>query len=573
MGLNTQVPTPPTTVPYADLGGGMNTRLDPHALARNELAVSINLWSSYDNAIAKRPGSQPLITTTGVIGIGAMPTMTLMSARFNSITWLVHVDTNGLVRVAQLGTTSWYNIGSVNANAAFTTCAQMFDPNTQKQQLFICDGMSTPQYWDGVGTTPGSLVTVPTGVGYLPNNYLNTAPITPQYVKTLGNNSLLFYSGEPTNTSAVYVSDPFYPTQFNYAAQQITTAGAAISQPYYPAIIGNNDGVEGGIITGMETIGSIMVIFKQAAIYAMVQTTLLGEVVAWQVIEISNSTGNLAPRSLARFDSFICFLGVDGVYITDGMSIQSISDDVPTYFDSSLDGNLALCTNRTIAIGVRHGKRYEIWFPTLNMDYCNTGLWFDFAKQSRFGHPLVGEIDGMNVGGATALRGPSDTGNIAWGDALIDKVGQFGIGFSDYGAAISTEFWGKADLFDDVFGPEALVSEKQMQDAYLLVEMQNVAAGPVAYDFYGAVIVDLVMTLGRVIEQAIEASAPGGQWGELWGTMQWGSASNAEFFVVKIPMQNGSRGRMFQIGIKESSVTPWVILGYAAYVNPQKVGY
>lgn len=577
MSLNTQAPAPPQVVPYMDLGGGLNTRLEPHALARNELAVSQNLWPSYDRAVTKRPGTIPLITANGMVT--STPTKSLMSCRFNSVTYLLHVSTLGEVRYAALpgqygggGSTTWTAIGTVATTAAFTTCAQMFDPNSQVQQVFICDGVSIPQMWAGPGST---LINVPTGAGYLPYAFNSTTNfITPQYVKSLGNNSLLFYSGEPTNTSAVYISDPFYPTQFNYAAQQVSTNP---TQQYNPAIVGNNDGVEGGIITGMETIGSVMVVFKEAAVYTMVQTTLLGEVVAWQVIEVSNSTGNLAPRSIVRFDQFITFVGVDGVYYTDGTQVQSISDDVPTYFDGSLNGVPALCTNRTATLGVRHGPRLELFFPTgtgAAINTCNTGLWFDFSKQSRFGHPLAGEIDGMNVGGVVALRGPWDSGNVAWGTSVGDFVGEFGVGHADNGNPITSTFFGKADLFDDVFGPEATISEKQAQDAYLLVELSDVAAVDTV-DFWGSVQVDLVANLQRALAQPIATHLPGDVWGSpsMWGQMVFGASSGAEFFCVKIPLQNNARGRLFQIGITETSIAPWVIIGYAAYVNVQKVGY
>ena len=146
MSLNTQAPTPPQVVPYLDLGGGLNTRLEPHALARNELAMSQNLWPSYDRAVAKRPGSVPLITPTGAVG--ALPTKSLMACRFNSLTYLLHVDTLGTVRYAAMpgfrgtgGSTSWTAIGTVSFNAAFTTCAQMFDPITDKDLLRLCVGI------------------------------------------------------------------------------------------------------------------------------------------------------------------------------------------------------------------------------------------------------------------------------------------------------------------------------------------------------------------------------------------------------------------------------------------------
>lgn len=551
-----------------DLGGGLNTRLDPHALARNELALSQNLWSSYDNAIAKRPGTVPLITVSGAVGDG-LGAISLSSCRFGNVTYLIKCNTHRDIWVAAIGSTSWTKLGSVGITAAFITTAQMFDPSTQKQTVFICDGVSIPTTWTGPPSS--TLVPVSTAAGMLPFKYNSTTVhITPQFVRTLGNNSHLFYSGEPTNTCAVYVSDPFYPQQFSNNAQQVTADPTAT---YYPALIGNNDGVEGGDITGLESLASVMIVFKQSAIYVMIQTTLLGEVPAWQVVQVSDSTGCSAPRSIVRFPSFVVFLSIDGVYLTDAQTTQKISNDVPDYFDSSLTGSVALIQNRTQSIAVRHGNRYEIWFCAYSSTVCNVGMWFDFDKQSRFNNPLAGEIDGMNVGGAVSLRGPIDDGNVAWADAVLDRVGEFGIGYADFGQPITCVFAGKADLFDDVFGPEEIVARKQMQDAYLLVQVLDVNS-VLNLDFYGSVIVDYAVSLARVIIQSVQTILPGGAWGiGLWGSMAWGAAAGSNFAIVKIPMQNNSRGYLMQVAIKETSTVPWIAIGYGCYVNQGRTGY
>jgi hypothetical protein len=577
--LNFQLPNGPVTVPYLGLGGGLNTRLDPHALERNELAVSQNLWPAFDNAVTKRPGSNPIVTTNGVVNTSTHPTKSLLTARFNSQTYLIHIDTLGIVSFAPAnGTSTWTQIGTVNPSAAFVTGAQMFDPVSQSQTLFLCDGLSVPQFW--TGPSYPLLQTVPTGSGYLPNKLNGSTPITPQYVKTLGNNSHLFYSGDSANPSGVYHSDAFYPTRFNYAAQQV---GIDTTNPgsYNMAVIGNNDGVDGGIITGLESLGSAMIVFKEAAVYTMVQTTLLGESPAWQVVEVSNAVGNQAPRSLTRFATFVTFVAVDGIYITDGQTVTQISDDVPTYFDASLNGVPALCTDRTQTQGVRHGFRALFFFPvqqTGTAQYANAGLWFDFAKATRFGHPLAGEIDGMNVGGIVALRGPQDDGNVAWGNAVSNQVGRFGVGNADLDGStaakmpIQTFLIGKADLFDDVFGPEVAIAKKQVQDAYALVQVHATTAQQV--DFYGEVIVDLGLTLGRVIIQPFNSTPGGGVWGSgSWGIMAWGSNVSQQFQRVKIPFQNGARGYLLQVGIMERSTVPWVMIGYAVRVNAQKSGY
>src|SRR6185312_11067677 len=131
----------------------------------------------------------------------------------------------------------------------------------------------------------------------------------------------------------------------------------------------------------------------------------------------------------------------------------------------------ATITNRSTAQAVRHGNKYVIFFYSSSNNYCDMGMWFDFDKQSASGFPIAGQISGMNVGGVVSLRGPNDTGNFAWVDAVVDRVGEFGVGFADWGNPISVLFAGKADLFEDVFGPAAPIMQKQCQDAWLLVDL------------------------------------------------------------------------------------------------------
>jgi hypothetical protein len=582
MGLSFQPPGQPVNVPYMDLGGGLNLRLDPHALARNELAVSQNLWSSYDFAVAKRPGTVPWITPGGVVnndgGNLAGVCKSLLAVRFgDGNTWLVYVAGNGSAFIARsnpvgIGHT-WRTIGNFAASAAFVTCAQMYSSGKQSQAAFFCDGVNTPQVLYDPST--GSLQDVSTGVGKCPTKYNqgpNGTPITPQFVSTVSNNALLVYSGEPSNKSAVYISNPLYPEDFTTPGMQITNDPVGA---YLPAIIGNNDGVEGGPITGLATMGSAIIVFKDAAIYSMVQTTLLGEIVAWQVTQISVSTGCIAPQSIVNFDTFVVFVGICGVYQTDGQMLQLMSNDVAPIFDSTLNGFPAIMTNPAVAIAVRHGQRYELFYATGKVGYPNQGIWFDFSKQTRFGNPIAGLIVGMTPGGMAELRGPNDDGNVAWGDSQQNRVGCFGVGYSDFGSPISAIFAGKADLFDDIFGPEAAISDKQIQDAYALIEVPNAGTtGDVQLDFYGQVAVDIGTTLGRVIAQPIESELTAGEWGlGDWGDMLWGSTAQGFFVVMKIPLQNAARGHMLQVAIKETSIYPWIMIGYVAYVNFQKVGY
>jgi hypothetical protein len=572
----------PVVIPYRPLGLGLNTALSPDALQRGQLSVSVNSWPNYTQAEAKRPGSV-LVWSSG----SKLPAISLHACRFNNTTYLIEVKQGGKVYagLATPGSTPTL-IGNVSPTTQFTTAAEMFDPtvgSNGSQCVFLCDGIAIPQYWAG----PGSMLkpvafganTQPDGSG-LPSKDPNSVyPITPQFVATLGNNSHLFYSGDEDEPSAVYISDPFYPQSFNSPAMQVNPTKANKPGQYIPAIIGNNDGVDGGAITGLETLGSAMTVFKECAIYNMVFTVLLGEVPAWQVVQVSNDRGCLSPRSITAFDTFICFLAIDGVYATDGNTIWQISGDVPTFFDSTQNGQPALIVNRQTAIGVRQGPRLLLFFEALSAP-ITSGLWFDFTKQSPTGNPLAGQIEGMNVGGAAQLTGAKDSGNMAWCDAALDQIGLFGLGYADLGAngsavPITVTLAGLADLLADL-GPDAIIAEKQAQSAYALVELLGAPPGAEAeVNFQGAIMVDNTILLPQVIAQLIaQGDNPAGVWGaSQWGAMKWGSSSQYGFAVVKIPLQNAARGHLLQIVITESSVVPWIMIGLALYANYQPLNY
>ncbi len=557
MALNEAMPANPRYVPYMNLGGGLNTKKDSHAISRNQLAALINGWYAYGDVLSKRPGSTPYVTSTGATGSGGAGNG-IAVGRFS----------NASVAVIQQGTQLYYArpndvaytlIGSLASSPGPIRAAQMYDPSTGKESLFIVDGAETPKIWAG----PGGTFTAAT----VPQNGSNTAPITPKFVATVGNNSHLFYAGEPSYPTGVFISDSFYPQSF--------TGNAPVSSgypgTYAPYVVGLNDGVNGGDITGLEPLGSMMLVYKQAAIYRMIQVGLYGQML-WSSELVSGSVGCLSPRSIVRFDTFHCFLGIDGVYQTDGNTTRCISANVPTYFDSTLSGNAAIIADRTSAVAARIGNRYCIWFDD-GSGVPSRGLWFDFNKLDEDGLPCVGEIQGMKVAGMVALRGPQDDGTAIWVDAAQDRVGKFGLGFADFSNPITLQFFGKADFMDDVFGPEAPLMPKAIDNIQLLVALPQTAANE-ALTFSATVITDLLASYTQAAPPLNVNAPASGQWGQNWGAMVWSQTGGttqyqtAKIYARFLPQ---SQGRVVQIGIVESSVYPVNVLGYLLYLNAQEV--
>jgi hypothetical protein len=587
-------------VPYMNLSKGLNTRKDTHALDRTELAVLINGWYLQAEIMGKRPGITPLVTTTGATNkIGGIVSM--IASRFGNITWLVIQSTDGGIwyapSVAPGSAFVWRKIGSITSTGIMRG-AQMYDPERNADALFIVSGQDVPQYWLGPET---KLKTVDTTVNHCPTKAGSTTqPITPAFVATLGNNSHLFYSGEPSAPSAVYVSDPFYPEGFSTPLTQVNPMAGA----YQPALIGNNDGVDGGSITGLQTLGSAMIVFKQSAVYTMIETQLLGDV-AFMVENISSSVGNLSPRSIIPMDGFICFLGIDGIYATDGNTAYQISGNVPTYFDSTVLGQVAQISNRTSAIAFRHGTRYVIFFDT-GTGFTDTGVWFDFAVMADKDLPAAGQINfstngtgftQMYLGGAATLRGPQDDGNVAIAAHNGDFVGKFGLGFSDISfdddgvptpGPILVTLAGKADFFEDVFGDDAPACLKNLDQVHLFVSIFQSPIVGAMLTFTGNVITDIATAYPITALPATLPTQVGPRWGsfaqggtnELWGTKAeggtgaiWTRVPPVQGLYFDLPMLSPTNAwaKIIQMEFIENSSFGWSILGYALQIGKTEV--
>jgi hypothetical protein len=566
-------------VPYLDLSGGLNTADDDHALARNELAVSINTWYPYGKSLGKRPGSVPF--AGGVTGASAACTG-IASARFNGITYVV-VQVGTALYAAKESDTVFTPIGTMSTGAKSISAAEMFEPNSGKDTLFIVNGVDYPLVWQGPGTTVVPASTLPTP--NLPLNYTGTGVITPSLVTTYQN--FLLYSGEPTKPTAVYVSNPEFPNNFTNP----TSVNPTGSDPNYnPYVVGANDGVNGGSITQIATLEQGVIIFKEAAIYSFILTGLYNDIIFYPQL-ISASIGCSATHSVARFDGFLTFLGIDGVYtVTIANGANQISKKVPTYFDSSLTGDVALITNRISAVGVRHGGRYLLFYtniyttPRINA----SGMWFDFTRPDAQGIPSSGEISGMSVAGAVSLRGLLDDGNVVFCDSGQDRVGKFGVGFSDpnpdaagFGAPITLTFAGKSDFMDDVFTGDGSLRPKTISKAWLVLSLGGHTptidfSGTLTFHFtwIGGLANPELTSSGSV---SLAGVSQNDTWGENWGSFVWaGDSSNQPYVIIEADIPGGAQANNVQMRFVESSNDAYVITGFFVEVldrQPQQGSY
>jgi 6-phosphogluconolactonase (cycloisomerase 2 family) len=473
---------------------------------------------------------------------------------------------------AAVGAGAWTNISTaMGAGAKRIHVAQMFDPLTGAIQCFICNGVDQPWMWQGPGFTTLTQTSVANG---LPVNAAGSVGITPRFVTTVGNNSVLVYSGEPTSTTAVYISNAFYPQAFT----QSSTTATPYPGSYQPYLIGFNDGVNGGAVTGITSLQGNILCFKESAIYRGQFVNIYSATYGFQWQTVSASRGMVAPESLASFDTYDVFLSNDGVYYTDGYQVQQISANVPTFFDGSLNGYGPLCLAYTTAVGVRCGSRYIIWYdrglpnaPGVPAGYPTSGVWFDFAKPDIALLPQAGEMQGalsqypftapMPVAGAAQLNGPNDQGLFVWTSATADQVALFGMGFVEFGGAITTTFAGPADRFTQVASDSSFFDRKSIKSARFAIAA-NAPGGNLL--FTATFTTDFLLSTSASATTPTAPGSGGAVFGTgIFGTSAFGSGTNGTVYEpVTITPSAQAYGRMIQTMLSETSTTEWLLLGY-----------
>jgi hypothetical protein len=393
----------------------------------------------------------------------------------------------------------------------------------------------------------GSLMTVAT----VPQNFSATGPITPAYTETLFSN--LFYAGEPSAPTAVYTSDPYFPESFTSNYFQSTIYPGT----YQPALIGHNDGANGGAITGIRRLGNQMMVYKESALYRLSLVSLYGDMV-WQVEIVSPTIGCVAPNSIVSFDTFHVFLGVDGLYLTDGQLVKRIDMNVPTFFDASgtYTGNTVIGT-RAISVAGRFGSLYMIFFG-VGLGYPSQGLWFDFEQMDSEGYPLAGEIIPVvgtgGISGLASMRGPNDVGTLCVTSSQHNLVGEFSASGAtnpgDWGNAIPLSISLQADQFEDYPVEGAIVAHKVIERIIL--------SGGMVYNVGSPVVVTVSVNGGN---PAVSGTV----------TFPLNSDGLVREGMVAVQDTSLDQGQLSdQISITSSGVDPWFLSGVLAEISVQQ---
>jgi hypothetical protein len=243
-----------------------------------------------------------------------------------------------------------------------------------------------------------------------------------------------------------------------------------------------------------------------------------------------------------------------------------------------------LCLSYPTAVGVRCGSRYIIWYdrglpsaPGVAAGYPTSGVWFDFSKPDIDALPQAGEMHGalsqypftatMPVAGACQLNGPYDTGLFVWTSATADQVALFGIGFVEFGGAISTTFAGPADRFPQVARDSAFFDFKHIHSSRFAIAA--VLAAQQQLTFNATFTTDFLLTTSASGLTPVLPGTSAAVFGSgTFGSSVFGSGTGATTYgpVTIIPAASAD-GRMIQTMIQEQSTTEWLYLGFVLEIS------
>ena len=161
------------------------------------------------------------------------------------------------------------------------------------------------------------------------------------------------------------------------------------------------------------------------------------------------------------------------------------------------------------------------------------------------------------------LKGPTDDGNFVWTDATQDRLGKFGIGFSDFGAPISWSGNLKADILDDQYGPSSPISPKVLVSMWFDLSIPQQTNGA-TISMIGNVTTDYETTTSQAA-QTVSVVVGGAAY---YGSAHYGqdhyTSARTQMFQYATPRRTGLQadsGRTIQLGWSESSANPVTILG------------
>lgn len=273
---------------------------------------------------------------------------------------------------------------------------------------------------------------------------------------------------------------------------------------------------DGDVITGIKSIGTVLLIFKNRSTWALYGSSPS----TYSVRKLSPSVGCVAPKSIVACDKFAIFLSGDGVYSANSDGVALVSYNIKPTIEAIANATKALAcagkykTQYWLAVDTNaDGLNDEVYY----LDYV-LGVWGRYTNKDE--SVFYQKQDG------TLLSGGSDEDEIRTHDTTDN----------DDGVAI-TMTWDTKD-----FDGGDWVQVKQLQDVII-------AAEPIS---------GKNLVIGHLIEGVVQATTL------TFDLTPAGSEDKKYFKARKFPGTGTSKGRYFRIRLTNSETSARIkVYGYS----------
>ena len=329
---------------HGDFRGGLNTKAANYLLEDNQCRDCLNVQSTSTGAIVKR---------NGCVGIGAnLPDVP------KSVFAVESTTTDHFLVAAGGALASTEGSGSTLADGFSSDTWDFAEATDQDGQgpVFMVNGTNPPQAYNGTALTAwtrDSASTLGTPDTAVPNG---------KYLAV--HESRVVIAGESTNPSTLYWSEVqvgvgTLPRRWMIENQQLF------------------DPNDGDVITGIGRVGSNLMVFKKHKVFVVYDLNTGAN------RRLTTNIGCVSHRSIVETPQGTFFLADSGVYVTNGSSVQLVSEQITP--------SLQALTNKSSAVGVVHENHYYLSFPddatgTVGIDAVAPVFDYDLVLKSWWLH-------------------------------------------------------------------------------------------------------------------------------------------------------------------------------------------
>ena len=380
---------------YGDFRGGLNTKTANYLLEDNQCRDCLNVQSTSTGAIVKRNGSVAL-GKSSLFPSGGVP---------RSLFAVESTDTDHFLVGIGGKVVSTKSTGSTLADGFSSDTWDFAEATDQDGQgpVFMVNGTNPPQAYNGTALTAwtrDSASTLGTPDTAVPNG---------QYLAV--HESRVVIAGESTNPSTLYWSEVqvgvgTLPRRWMIENQQLF------------------DPNDGDVITGIGRVGPNLLVFKKHKVFVVYDLNTGAN------RRLTTNIGCVSHRSIVETPQGTFFLADSGVYVTNGSSVQLVSEQITP--------SLQALTNKSSAVGVVHENHYYLSFPddatgTVGVDAVAPVFDYDLVLKSWWLHNL-GFLGGRVIYDFTTRF--NDSVSELYGAACND-IGQLFVPdtYTDFGSA------------------------------------------------------------------------------------------------------------------------------------------